>query len=240
MKSKSIFAILGVALAMLISFSITDLQADCGDPGWQQMPAVDVGRIEPCFTIQVVYCFYKHQAGPPISAFDIEFSIAHVFLIPDSDTCDFRAAQEEFNNNYGYYIDIIAKGVLKDLVNKGRIDPALCDEEQQQISYQLTMAACQTNDLVLVDQIDTGEWLIPISEFVPCSDEAKCLSIYKTCFYNDPDTGLLEARQELVERRTDITNACPDQIWIEMPVVWENPLELNPEGYYHECGVKCD
>ncbi len=240
MKSKSIFAMLSVVLAMLVSFNVSEVQAECGDPGWVQMPAVDVGRIEPCFTIQVIYCYYVPPMGDPIVGMNADFSVKHVFLIPDSDSCDFRVAQEEYNNNYAYYKDMIAKGIVKDLAEKRIIPIALCENGNSQINYEVSLAACQTQDLVFVDQIDTGDMLIPISEFVPCSEESKCLSVYEACFYNDPETGQLEIRQTLIETKIDYTDVCPESVWVEMPVVWEYPFGLDPEGYFHKCVVKCD
>ncbi len=236
MKSKSFFAMLGVALAMLISFSINDLQAGCGDQGWTGPYYLDAGRIEPCFTIQVTYCMFLEEVN---GISKIHTEITNIQLIADSDECDFEAAQEEFNNNYGEYIDKISKAIFADILNTDQELQIIFCENGGYIVHNVSVVLCQTNSLVWVGNKVIGDEfpeLYPILEFVPCSEDSKCESLYHLCLYFDISISELVIRQTLIQRNEVVGSECPQSTIVPT----YNPMSNFYDDIEYECGTKCD
>ncbi len=188
-----------------------------------------------CTRTFVAYC-YQVTENP----YAIDINIERIWweYYGNSEECykgDYELAPWEwYEQFYWQTLDVYLNDILAEIFGRGQIDPILCESASYTI-LNFSTAYCQSRELIWVgSRRGANPWEIyDIFEHVPCSQNAKCLSIYNLCWKLGPDGLMLIPDKTLVSRIPNVNDACPETYLYSYPIPGAPEIEV-------ECEIKCD
>jgi hypothetical protein len=158
-----------------------------------------------CYDIVAEYCYKLSEDGKVL---DLICNYVNFIQKRYDEGCyqSFDWAIGAYRYNHPQLTDEWAKRVVDEILNHERFNPVLCFEGKL-LKVQLLTAACTSTEPICVGIEGGDDWIKTIYEYVPCTQEGKCKSIYEVCW--KWENGSLVQEQQLLSREV-VEGTCPE------------------------------
>ncbi len=179
---------------------------DYDDGGWLAVDTVD------CYEILVYYCYkYDFNTG------EIALDFGKTYYRQIYDNCYIQDFIQYLADHHDELLEKHTKKIIAAIAKKIQLTTLFCNEGVFTIVDVYT-AACASTELVPFYAGGSHEDPPKVYYWRPkCSEDSRCKTIYRLCWYWDGEHTDLQSRLSLIGRQIDMDETCPDTFMVDQP-----------------------